>query len=62
MTDFANCDALNAVYPHGVGMPGAVDRVTDGKPGVRNFTADAELYNANKGSDRDRDGIACEKK
>ncbi|GAB86762.1 excalibur calcium-binding domain-containing protein [Gordonia rubripertincta] len=58
-TDYANCAALNADYPHGVGEPGAVDS-TSGTP-VTNFTVDQDLYDANTKSDRDKDGIACEK-
>lgn len=56
---FTNCTELNAVYPHGVGKTGATDQ-TSGKP-VTTFTVDDALYDANKGSDRDGDGIACEK-
>jgi hypothetical protein len=56
---FANCRQLNAVYPHGVGLPGAVDH-TRGKP-VTDFTVNRSVYNANAGRDRDGDGIACEK-
>lgn len=59
--DFANCTELNAVYPHGVGMPGAVDHVSGGKPGVTNFAVNSAVYQTNSGSDRDGDGIACEK-
>ena len=57
---YANCTALNKVYHHGVGRPGAHDH-TSGKP-VTNFTRNAAVYRANKKSDRDGDGIACEKK
>lgn len=56
---FANCTALNKVHPYGVGLPGAKDR-TSGRPATR-FKRDRALYNANRHSDRDRDGIACEK-
>ena len=56
---FANCTALNAAHPHGVGRPGAVDK-TSGTP-VRTFTRNRAVYEANSGSDRDKDGIACEK-
>ena len=56
---YKNCTALNKAYPHGVGKPGARDK-TSGEP-VTTFRVDRALYNANKGSDRDRDGIACEK-
>jgi hypothetical protein len=55
---FANCDAMHRVYPHGVGKPGAHDH-TSGTP-VTSFTRSVPLYNANAGSDRDKDGIACE--
>lgn len=57
--DFANCTALNKVYAHGVGLPKAKDK-TSGVP-VRNFKKSKPLYRANKESDRDGDGIACEK-
>jgi uncharacterized membrane protein len=55
---FANCDAMHKVYPHGVGKPGAHDK-TSGTP-VTTFKRSLPLYNANAGSDRDKDGIACE--
>ena len=57
---FKNCTALNKVYKHGVGKPGARDK-TSGTP-VTNFKRSAALYKANKKSDRDKDGIACEKR
>ncbi len=59
---FANCKALNAKYHHGVGRPGARDHVSGRTAPVRNFTVNRTLYNANKGLDRDHDGIACEKR
>lgn len=59
-TAYRNCDALNRVYPHGVGRRGAVDR-TSGRP-VTNFTRNNAVYNANTGRDRDGDKIACEKR
>lgn len=55
---YANCDEMHQDHPHGVGRPGAADH-TSGKP-VTNFYVDAELYEANDGRDRDKDGIACE--
>jgi hypothetical protein len=58
---YKNCTALNKVYPHGVGKPGAVDHVSGHSKKVTNFYVSLALYNANKGSDRDHDGIACEK-
>ncbi|GAB2855447.1 excalibur calcium-binding domain-containing protein [Nocardioides pacificus] len=57
---FANCDALHRVYPHGVGLPGARDR-TSGTP-VTSFKRSRALYRANKKSDRDKDGVACEQR
>jgi hypothetical protein len=56
---FANCTDLNRAHPHGVGKPGARDRAS-GTP-VTTFLRNAALYAANAGSDRDKDGIACEK-
>ena len=57
---YSNCAALNTVYPHGVGRPGAVDH-TSGTP-VTTFTRDAATYQLNTGRDRDKDAIACEKR
>jgi hypothetical protein len=55
---FKNCTELNKVYPGGVALPGAINSggMTKKKPKY-----DKALYNANKKSDRDKDGIACEK-
>jgi hypothetical protein len=55
---FKNCTVLNKVYPGGVALPGAVNAggMTKKEPKY-----DKALYNANKKSDRDKDGIACEK-
>lgn len=58
---FSNCAALNRVYPHGVGRPKAKDK-TSSTP-VKNYFAHAKLYAAQpKSLDRDKDGIACEKR
>lgn len=67
---YANCTALNKVYPHGVGRKGAHDH-TSGKP-VTNFTVNSTVYSYNDGGstrhagehdlDRDNDGVACEKR
>ena len=57
---FANCTAMNQVYPHGVGKPGARDKTTGVR--VTTFKKSTALYNANTKSDRDKDGIACEKR
>ena len=55
---FKNCTELNKVYPGGVAKPGAVNKggATKNEP-----TIDAALYKANSKSDRDKDGIACER-
>ena len=55
---FKNCTELNKVYPGGVAIPGAVNK---GGATKKEPTIDAALYKANKKSDRDGDGIACEK-
>ena len=55
---FKNCTELNKVYPGGVALPGAVN--TGGKT-KKTPKYDKALYDANKKSDRDSDGIACEK-
>lgn len=57
---YANCTALNKVYPHGVGKQGAHDHVSSGTP-VTNFKRSNELYAANSSKDRDNDKVACEK-
>lgn len=58
---FSNCTKLNQTYPHGVGRQGARDRVSSGTP-VTNFTRNTAVYNQNTGRDRDKDGVACEKR
>jgi hypothetical protein len=59
-TRYPNCKALNAKYAHGVGKVGARDKTT-GTP-VTTFKRSNTLYRANVGRDRDKDGIACEKR
>jgi Excalibur calcium-binding domain len=58
-----NCTAVNRRYPHGVGKLHAHDKTT-GVP-VTNFRRSTRLYKTamsyNRGLDRDKDGIACEK-
>ena len=60
---YKNCTNLNKKYPHGVGKVGARDK-TSGTP-VTNFKRSTRLYQLamsyNRGLDRDKDGIACEK-
>ena len=55
---FKNCTELNKVYPGGVALPGAVN---SGGATKKEPKYDKALYTANKKSDRDGDGIACEK-
>lgn len=55
---FKNCKELNKVYPGGVALPGAVNA---GGATKKEPKYDKALYTANKKSDRDGDGIACEK-
>ena len=61
MLRYSNCTALNRVYPHGVGRYGARDHSRSGDP-VTNFRRSTRLYLQNRGLDRDKDGVACEKK
>jgi hypothetical protein len=59
---YKNCAALNKVYKHGVGRPKAKDRVRGKTRPVTNFTVDLKTYTLDTGLDRDRDGVACEKR
>jgi hypothetical protein len=58
-----NCTIVNKRFPHGVGKLRAHDR-TSGTP-VTNFRRSTLIYlramRYNRGLDRDKDGIACEK-
>jgi hypothetical protein len=55
---FKNCTELNKIYPGGIALPGAVNA---GGATKKEPKYDKALYTANKKSDRDGDGIACEK-
>ena len=55
---FKNCTELNKVYPGGVALPGAIN---SGGATTKIPKYDKKLYLANQKSDRDKDGIACEK-
>jgi len=55
---YKNCTELNKVYKGGVALPGAVNMGGATKYEPKYSKA---LYLANKRSDRDNDGIACEK-
>ena len=59
---YANCTALNKVYKHGVAKKKGVKDKTSGVP-VTTYTVNLAVYNLNYRSlDRDKDGIACEKR
>lgn len=61
-----NCTAYNKVYKHGVGKTHAHDHVRGGTRPVTNFKHSTKLYKTamahNKRLDRDKDGVACEKR
>lgn len=59
---FGSCAQLHRAYHHGVGRPGAVDRVRGHAHRVTTFTRDGVVYEANRRLDVDRDGIACEQR
>lgn len=56
---FSNCTELNKVYSGGV----AKDSKVKNKGGKTKYkpTVSAEVYKLNAKSDRDKDGIACER-
>jgi len=62
---FSDCKHFNARYPHGVGRAGAHDKTKTGDP-VTSFLPSTWLYDTavkfNSDLDRDKDGIACEKR
>jgi Excalibur calcium-binding domain len=61
-----SCTNYNKRYPHGVGRLRARDRVRPGNEPVTTFRRSTRIYNIamdyNKGLDRDKDGVACEKR
>lgn len=61
---FANCGELNEAYPGGVAKTGVTGDMVSGelRPFGRMPVFDDALYEANKARDRDKDGIACEKR
>lgn len=63
---YKNCTALNKKYKHGVGKAGAKDKVRGKTKRVTNFKKSTKIYKEamsyNRGLDRDKDGIACEKR
>lgn len=62
---YKNCTNLQKKYAHGVGKSGAKDKVSGNSKPVTNFKKSTKIYKAamkkNKGLDRDKDGVACEK-
>ena len=56
--EYANCTELRKDYRGGVARPGAVNQ--GGKTTYQPFY-DSALFEANSTSDRDKDGVACEK-
>lgn len=58
-THYANCTAMHQVYKYGVARSDAAadrqQRTGHYRPAVR-----PNVYEANAGSDRDKDGTACE--
>lgn len=56
---YKNCTELNKVYKGGVAKS-STTKNKGGKTKYKPFVSKA-LYDANKGKDRDKDGIACER-
>ncbi len=56
---YANCTAMHVDYKGGVARLGAVDQRASGHAQYAPVYSTL-LYEANSGSDRDKDGIACE--
>ena len=56
---FANCAALNKVYPGGVAKSQGVQN--KGGSTKKTPTVNSKVYKENKSKDRDGDGIACER-
>lgn len=56
---FANCAALNKVFPGGV----AKNKKVRNKGGATKYAPSVKpkIYKANSSKDRDKDGIACER-
>ena len=60
VTDYANCDAMHEDYIGGVSRPGAIDRRRNGGTAKHAPYVSQALYDANRESDGDDDGVACE--
>jgi len=59
---YKNCTALNKAHKHGIGRRGARDKTASGTKRVTTFLVSDQGYRASSRLDRDRDGIACEKR
>ncbi|WOC12709.1 excalibur calcium-binding domain-containing protein [Gordonia sp. MP11Mi] len=59
---YANCTALNKDYRHGVARPGGRDLVKGKSKPARGYVVNKVAYSKNTHLDRDKDGVACEKK
>lgn len=59
---FPNCATLQALFKHGVARPGAHDAVRGATAPVTTFTINKAFYDLNRHLDRDKDGVACEKR
>jgi hypothetical protein len=63
---FTDCTSFNKKYPHGVGKLHAIDKTRNGVPRVTTFKRSTAGYRDamywNRGLDRDKDGVACEKR
>ena len=66
-TTYKNCDAVHEVYSGGIAEKSVTQNHVTAKSGKVSYRAlkgnvkkDDALYNANKKSDADGDGIACE--
>ena len=59
---YQNCTILHETYKHGVARKGAHDQVRGSTKPVTTFITNPAVYRANQRLDRDRDGVACEKR
>jgi len=58
-TKFKNCTAVHKKYKHGIAKSTKAANRANGLTGKPKISL--SLYTANKGKDRDHDGVACEK-
>jgi hypothetical protein len=56
---FRNCTAVHTVYKHGIAKSRYAASHATGLTGAPKVSR--SLYRANKGLDRDHDGVACER-